>query len=167
MTELNPDVLSAYLDGECTPDERVAIEARLVIDPAWQSELDEVRMARDAVRGLPLVDVPEGTWDAVARAIAAADAAGTGAAGGAVVPMRSSKRAKWLYGTAGAAVASVAAVVALVFVLPAPSSDQPVQPAVAAFAGVHDARAVSIDEPLTRVATASLTGPTRTANGPR
>jgi anti-sigma factor RsiW len=159
MTELSPDLISAYLDDECTPEERAAVEARLVTDPAWAAELDEVRAARDAVRGLPLVAVPPGCWESVAAAIAAADDQ-AGDESATVVPMRRHRVRTALYATAATAAASVAAVVALVFITEPPESDQPVRPAVALLANTHGARVTAMDEPLTRVATASVLVPT-------
>lgn len=154
MSDVSPELLSAYLDGECTPAECAAVEARLATDPAWQAELEDVRSARDAVRALPKLDLPQSCIDAVAATIAAQDA--TGSDRGNVVPMRSSKRRGWMYGAVGGLGATVAAAAAFVFLVPAPASDRPVRPAVAAFADVHSARAASMDEPVAHVVTASL-----------
>ena len=49
-------MLSAYLDGELTADERAAVEARSATSAEWRAELDEVRETRDVLRGLPAVD---------------------------------------------------------------------------------------------------------------
>ena len=160
MTELSPDLISAYLDDECTPEERAAVAARLATDPAWAAELDEVRAARDAVRALPLLDVPAGCWDAVAEAIGAADAGTDSVPDGAtVVPLRRHRVRNAVFATAATAVASVAAVVALVFITEPPASDRPVRPAVAVLGNVHGARVTSMDEPMTRVATAAIVAP--------
>ena len=162
MSDLSPEMLSAYLDGECTPEERTAIDARLATDPQWQAELDEVRAARDAVRGLPKLDLPQSCIDAVAAAIAADD---TGdAAMAPVVPMHA-KRRGWMYGALGGAAAAVAAAAAFVVIAPAPASDRPVRPSVAAFADVHSARAATLDEPLAHVVTASLDNTTPMMRG--
>ena len=64
---LDPDMLSAYLDGELDADERAAVEARLAESPEWRAELDEVRAAR-ACGALPVANAPAGFWDAVLAA---------------------------------------------------------------------------------------------------
>ena len=51
--QLPEELLSAYADDECTPEERLAVEARLALDAEWRRILDEVVTARDAVRALP------------------------------------------------------------------------------------------------------------------
>ena len=58
MTEIRPEMLSAYLDDELTPDERRAVEDCLIDTPDLRAEFEAVRQARDAVRGLPPLEVP-------------------------------------------------------------------------------------------------------------
>ena len=70
---LDPDMLSAYLDGELTDAERAAVDAQLASSPEWRAELAEVRAARDALRGLSERDAPAGFWDAVLANVAASD----------------------------------------------------------------------------------------------
>ena len=70
---LDPDMLSAYLDGELTDAERAAVETQLESSAEWRDELAEVRAARDALRGLPERDAPAGFWDAVYANVAADD----------------------------------------------------------------------------------------------
>lgn len=158
MTDLSRDLISAHLDGECTREDATAVEERIAVDPEWRAECDAVRSARDAVRGLPLVDVPSGCWDAVAVAIAAADAADE-TAPATVVPLARHRVRKALFVGAATAAASVAAVVALVFVTEPPASDQPVRPPVALLGSAHGARVTAVDEPVTRVATAAVITP--------
>ena len=55
---LDPDMLSAYLDGELTDAERVAVDAQLEASAEWRDELAEVRAARDALLGLPEREAP-------------------------------------------------------------------------------------------------------------
>ena len=57
------DVFSAYLDGELTPVERAAFEARVVADGAARAELDEVAEVRSLVRDLGSVAMPTGFVD--------------------------------------------------------------------------------------------------------
>ncbi len=52
--ELDDELLSAYLDGELTADERAAVEARLATDPAAQQLLHELRSVSQSVQALPI-----------------------------------------------------------------------------------------------------------------
>jgi len=65
-------LLSAYLDDELTLDERALVEDRLAASAAWRTELDDVRVARDALRSLDVRFEPEGFWERVDAAVAAA-----------------------------------------------------------------------------------------------
>jgi anti-sigma factor RsiW len=47
------ELLSAYLDGELSADERAAVEARLATDPAAQQLLHELRSVSQSVQALP------------------------------------------------------------------------------------------------------------------
>ena len=70
---LDPDMLSAHLDGELDDTERAAVDAQLEASAEWRDELAEVRAARDALRGLPERDAPAGFWDAVHAGVVADD----------------------------------------------------------------------------------------------
>ncbi|MFN8035150.1 MAG: zf-HC2 domain-containing protein [Acidimicrobiia bacterium] len=52
------ELLDAYLDGELTPAERAEVETRLAASPALRAELREAAAVRDAVRALPVLDLP-------------------------------------------------------------------------------------------------------------
>ena len=52
---LSEEVLSAYVDGECTDDERIAVEARLASDAEWREILEEIR---DDARARPRAAAP-------------------------------------------------------------------------------------------------------------
>ncbi len=54
------DLLSAYLDGEVTPDERRVVETHLPGCGECRTEIDELSGARAAVRSLPMMDLPPG-----------------------------------------------------------------------------------------------------------
>ncbi len=43
---IDESLLSAYLDGRVTPDERRVVEARLESDLDWQTKLKELRSVR-------------------------------------------------------------------------------------------------------------------------
>src|SRR5262245_47732440 len=51
--EYDDELLSAYLDGELSADERAAVEARLATDPAAQQLLHELRSVSQSVQSLP------------------------------------------------------------------------------------------------------------------
>jgi hypothetical protein len=58
--EFTDELLSAYLDGELTPAERVQVEARLASDPHVRQLLDELRVLSGEVRALPRYSVGAG-----------------------------------------------------------------------------------------------------------
>ncbi len=51
--ELDDELLSAYLDGELSAEERAAVEARLATDPAAQQMLHELRSVSQSVQAMP------------------------------------------------------------------------------------------------------------------
>jgi anti-sigma factor RsiW len=121
---LPEELLSAYLDGECTVAETAAVEERLRVDPQWRAVLDEVREARSVLRSLPRREPAAGFVDALLTMLR--PAASTSA--------RRPRRARF-----AAAIAAVAAVVAG-FVLATPSHDtDDVTPPVATLADSHGA----------------------------
>ena len=152
MTDLSRDLISAYLDGECTPEEADAVRERIAADAEWRAEFEDVRSARDVVRALPSLAVPASCWDGVARAIQDDTQP-------VVVPLRRHRARNTVFAVGGTAVASAAAVLALVFITDPPASDRPVRPAVAVLGNVHGARATAAGEPMTRVATAAVVAP--------
>ena len=83
------ELLSAWLDGELTAPEVDRLGAHLAGCGACRRELDDLSLARSAIRGLPLIDAPYGL-------IPAAE----------VVPL-ARRRLAW----AGAAAAALAAVI--------------------------------------------------------
>ena len=91
----NPADLSAYLDGELSAPDAIRIEAHLAGCGDCRSELEDLRQARAAVRGLPLLVPPEDVFETPAPVPAN------------VTPLRSWTSRTWL---------PVAAVLALVVV---------------------------------------------------
>jgi anti-sigma factor RsiW len=139
---LEPDVLSAYLDGELTDAERAEVDAQLASSADWRAELAEVRAARDALRGLPMREAPAGFWDAVHAHVVADDETD---ADDVVVPItaaRSQRRRRraWI----AASAAAVAAVVAIVVV---PHRSQ-VSPNVTAVVAQHGAQSSDSGDPV-------------------
>ena len=51
-------LLSAYLDGEVTAEERALVEAQLRLSPAWREELDGLRWTVSLLRELPEAPLP-------------------------------------------------------------------------------------------------------------
>jgi anti-sigma factor RsiW len=148
---LDPDMLSAYLDGELTDAERAQVETQLASSPEWRQELAEVRSARDAVRGLPERDAPAGFWDAVYAHVAADtdDEVNDDVVVPIAVPITaapSHPRRHWAWIAASAA--AVAAVVAIV-VLPHRSE---VSPNVAAVVAQHGAQGSDNGDPVSMLA---------------
>ena len=145
--ELMPDMLSAYLDDELDADERAAVDARLAESPQWRAELAEVAAARDALRGVPSQDAPDGFWDAVRAHVEADEEAVGDDAVAAPVPITSaSSRRRWTWVAASAA--AVAAVVAVILV---PHRDE-VRPDVTAVVAQHGAQGSDAGEPVSMLA---------------
>jgi anti-sigma factor RsiW len=144
------DFLSGYLDGELTAEERVEVEAQLDASVELRAELEEIRFARDAVRGLPQRDAPAGFWDAVMERVGAADLdsdvdAGDGPAS--VVPIESRRRRVEVGWIAGAG--AVAAAVIAVIVVPGRTS---VRPNVTAVATQHGAASSDLGDSISTLA---------------
>ncbi|MCW5852378.1 MAG: zf-HC2 domain-containing protein [Anaerolineae bacterium] len=51
-------LLSAYLDGEVTQEERTRVEAQLRVSPAWREELESLRWTVNLLRELPDMPMP-------------------------------------------------------------------------------------------------------------
>ena len=143
------DVLSAYLDGECTDAERAWVEEQLATSEETRGVLAEVAAARDAVRALPLRDAPPEFW---ARLLAAdpEPVPGDEPAMAAPVDLTEARRrrgpGRWLAAAAGAA---AAAVIAAVILVPQP---QTVTPPVGAFTDAHAVRSSLQDDAVSSLA---------------
>ncbi len=61
----DPELLSAYLDGEVTDAEAMRIETHLSECPDCAQELEGLNWARSAVRSLPLLAPPTDVFDAI------------------------------------------------------------------------------------------------------
>jgi anti-sigma factor RsiW len=137
-------VLSGYLDGELTADERAEVEAQLAASPGWRAELDAVRVVRDAVRGLAPREARAGFWDTVTAAVrdAPVDDAAVGVDPDAVVALPTRRRStvvRWVAGGVAAA--------ALVAVFLIPGREQ-VRPNVTAVATQHGASSAEVGDPI-------------------
>ncbi len=65
--ESDDELLSAYLDGELTDEERAAVEARIANDPDAQQLLQQLRGVSQAVQKLPLEPVGRDLRDEILR----------------------------------------------------------------------------------------------------
>lgn len=143
------ELLSAYLDGECDDAERAWVEEQLVASADLRTILDEVRVARDAVRSLPARDAPPEFWE---RLLAGGSDASAGrllaADGRAPVDLAARRRRhprRWV----AAAGAAAAAVIAAIVLVPQPES---VTPPVATFTDAHAVRSSLQDDAVSTLA---------------
>lgn len=161
-TRHDEDLLSAYLDGECTDAERAWVEEQLATSAETRAVLDDVRAAREAVRALPPRDAPPEFW---ARMLATDDDTADGGDGdgalaavaadpGAPVDLAAARRrrrpGRIVAALAGAAAAAVIAAVVLV---PGPES---VSPPVATFTEAHAVRSSLQDDAVSTLAPLAL-----------
>jgi negative regulator of sigma E activity len=151
--------LSGYLDGELTAEERAEVEEQLAASPEWRAELDVVRAARDAVRGLAPREPRAGFWEAVSAVVRDEPATGTSTpvhedpdAAVALPTWRRSTVVRWAAGGVAAA--------ALVAVFLIPGREQ-VRPSVTAVATQHGASSAEVGD---RISGLVPLGPLR---GPR
>jgi transmembrane sensor len=136
MNGMNEDMLSAYLDGECSDDERAAVEARLAVDPEWRAQLEEVAYARDAVRALPMREPPAGFLDSLLEE-----------------PGDASRPAQHTWARRTLSVVAVAAAIAFAFMIATPSRSGPnVTPAIATMSDAHGATASLENDPAVGIA---------------
>ncbi|GMU78603.1 MAG: hypothetical protein AMXMBFR46_13980 [Acidimicrobiia bacterium] len=156
----NEDLLSAYLDGECTDEERAWVDVQLSASAGARAVLDDVRVARDAVRSLPLRDAPPEFWarlldpdgTGIPPVPVLADASGRHAEvaagrGDELAARRAPHRpGRWVAAIGGAAAAAVIAALVLV---PEPKS---VDPPVGAFTDAHAVRASLQDDAVSSLA---------------
>lgn len=140
MSTIDPpeELLSAYLDGEATPDERALVERRLEASAEWRPVLAEVRATRELLLALPVREAPTGFWDSVLQPDIAPP-----------VALETTRRRRgkqvisWLAGAAAAA-----AIAAVVFV---PDQSR-VKPAVASLVSRHAVRSSVTEEPVSKLA---------------
>ena len=148
--DLPEDTLSAYLDDELAPEVRAAVELKLESSTEWRAILADVRVARDAVRSLPLVEPPEGFFDALLAEAESSETRDEGASE--VVDLeqararRAKRRNRWIaaLGTAAAAAVVVAAVIA-----PSPAR---VKPSVASLSNAHALRSSTAEDAVSALA---------------
>lgn len=144
---LQPDLLSAYLDGELTAGERAAVDAQLAVSVEWRFELAEVRAARDAVRALPMHEAPAAFWDAVRTDVESVDEDSADV----VLPTaaarsRAAARRRWAWIAAAAAAAA-----AFVAVIVVPHRNH-VSPNVTAVVAQHGAQSSDNGDPVSMLA---------------
>ena len=150
--DLEPDMLSAYLDGELTDAERAAVEARLEVSADWRAELAEVESARNIVRGLPARDAPPGFWDRVLAHVEAEPDTGSEIDAAAevapAVPITSARGTRTSRGRVVTWMAGAAAAVAAVVVVVAMPGQRTVKPNVTAVVAQHGASTSNSSDPI-------------------
>jgi len=145
---LGEEVLSAYVDGECTEEERVAVEARLASDAEWREILEEVRATRALVRALPRRRPPLGFVEGLVapEQIEQSDAE---------VAVVAAHRGRWPRVVAGLA---AAAAIAVGFLIASPSGrGDNVAPPIAVLANSHGAAQSLQSDPLSGLAPIAAT----------
>jgi len=129
--ELPDELLSAYLDGEVTAEERAAVEAHLATSDAARQLLSELQSLRSDMGALPRARVAANFSDRVVQAAVAAKAANQPVA----TPARAARRS-WMVVTAAVAATAACLLVAVQFWGPAPAPiavpNTPVDPLIAA-----------------------------------
>ncbi len=58
LTDIDYELISAYLDEMLSADERAALEARLHVEPALRAALGDLRVVQQAVASLPVMPAP-------------------------------------------------------------------------------------------------------------
>jgi anti-sigma factor RsiW len=142
------ELLSAYLDGEVTADERSAVGDALTRSAECRAALADLAVARDAVRGLDDPELPAGFLAGVERAVAEAGTTQAAAADGGRSDRSGPRRGlAWLAGGVAAA--------ALLAALVIPSTSR-VDPAVRSRVDAHAARASVSDDPVSELAPVAI-----------
>ena len=60
---LPEDLLSGYVDGELTMEQRIAVEQEMARSEGWVAVLAEITEVRSRVRALPVPEAPQGFWE--------------------------------------------------------------------------------------------------------
>ncbi|MCU1430583.1 MAG: hypothetical protein JWL83_4583 [Actinomycetia bacterium] len=153
---LGEDLLSAYVDGELGDAERAAVQARLARDELWRHILDDVNIARAAVRGLPERDAPSGLWLRVltnVAEIAEHDRDNTDRGASVVAIARPTPRRSSRWGAIAAATVAVAIGVGVA----APQRNHQVSPSLPALTDSHAATSsLQTSDPLSNLAPAAV-----------
>ncbi len=117
MTREFPDeLLSAFLDGELSPDERAQVEKHLATSEADRLLLSELQALRSDVAALPPAAISPDFADRVVRAaVAEADKHNPAAAAASLPPPAASRSSRrWMIGAAVTSAAALAASLLLV-----------------------------------------------------
>ncbi len=145
--EMEPEMLSAYLDHELAVPEGAAVEERLEASPEWRADLEVVRSARAVVRNLTAREAPPGFWETVIERVERESDDGSEA----VTPVatlterRPRRRIAWF----AAAAAAVAGIVVAVIAVPHRSE---VTPNVTAVVAQHGAQGSDAGDPISMLA---------------
>lgn len=140
MSTIDPpeELLSAYLDGEATPDERALVERHLEGSGEWRAVLAEVRATRELLLALSVREAPTGFWDALLQPDVAP-------------PVRLDTARRWRGKRVVGWLAGAAAAAAIAAVVLVPGQSR-VKPAVATFVSRHAVRSSVTEEPVSQLA---------------
>lgn len=140
MSMIGPseELLSTYLDGEATPDERARVERRLAESVEWRVVLDEVRATRELLLALPVREAPVGFWDSVFEPET-----------GGPVQLETARRRRGKQVIGWLAAAAAAAAIAAVAMVPDQSQ---VKPDVATLVSRHAVRSSVSEDPVSQLA---------------
>ncbi len=129
--DLTEEMLSAYVDGECSPDEIAEVEARLASDPQWRAILLEVESTRSSLRTLSRREPPAGFVEGLLA-----------------TPLQRSATPR----RTGAALAAIAAVIVGVVLAVPRDAGGDATPAVATLVDTHGATASFEADPVSMLA---------------
>lgn len=140
------ELVSAYVDGELSAEEREELEARLASDEQLSSVLRDVSEIRRAVRSMPWKEPPAGTLDEIVAAVRDTDPSPVGERTAPVAELDTRRRrTRWVSAVAGGAVAA-----ALVVAFALPSRDD-ATPRLGELSDAHLAES-ALTDPISRVA---------------
>jgi hypothetical protein len=122
--EFHDELLSAYLDGELSAEERARVEERLAVDPVARQTLEELRDVSQAVRRLPKLSLNEDLRPAILSHVAASAPSAGAASAGAALPSITVGRSRrgWFW----AALATAAAILIMVYAGDRGRMDEPI-----------------------------------------
>jgi anti-sigma factor RsiW len=141
------ELVTAYLDGECTPEEQRWIERRLAESSDLRELLVQLGAVRDAVRALPPRAAPSEFWARLLTDSLDRDLDPRPVADGA--PRR--RVGRWVTAAVGSAAAAAIAAIVLV---PQPEK---ATPPVAAFTDAHAVRTSLQDDAVSSLAPLGVT----------
>lgn len=118
-TPISSELLSAYLDGECSPSERAHVEEQLCENADLRAHLDELRDISSCLQGLPCAPAPGDLRDSILQQVNTSSVAAACLLPRADFEVLMDRRSR-LWRWRGAMLAVAVVVVCLVALLPRP-----------------------------------------------